>query len=332
MKHANLSIFVPHVGCPHRCSFCDQGKISGTQSLPSAETVRQLCREQAPRLAGRREAEIAFFGGSFTAVDRAYQEELLRAAAPFVESGDFSGIRVSTRPDAVDNEALRLLHAYHVTAVELGAQSMDDGVLNANRRGHLARDVVEGARKVREQGFSLGLQMMTGLYSSTPQKDLETAQRLADLHPDTVRVYPTIVLRRTRLAQLWAAGAYRPQDLEEAVELGARLLELFEEEHGIPVIRMGLHAQASLEQNYLAGPWHPAFRELCEGGVLRRRLKTALQSLPPGRYLLWMHPRSVSKLTGHGDRTLDRLGEQGYYIKIRPKEDLQRLELELEEV
>ena len=331
MRHGNLAIFVPHVGCPHRCSFCDQGEITGTQSPPTGETVRRLCRQAAAHLAGRR-TEIAFFGGSFTAVDRAYQRELLEAAAPFVQAGAFSGIRVSTRPDAVDEASLALLAAYPVTAVELGAQSMDDGVLARNGRGHTARQVAEGAGRVRDHGFSLGLQMMTGLYGSTPQKDLETARQLAGLAPDTMRVYPTVVLRGTRLAYLWQAGEYRPPNLEEAVELGARLLAFFEEERGIPVIRMGLHAQPSLEQNYLAGPWHPAFRELCQGALLRRRLEAALAGRPPGRYWLRLDPRAVSKLTGHGGSPLEALKARGYYIKLRPKESLRGLALELEEV
>ncbi|WP_308753821.1 radical SAM protein, partial [uncultured Anaerotruncus sp.] len=178
MRHANLAVFVPHAGCPRRCSFCSQKSISGAREAPTGESVSALCAESARSLAGAdTDAEIAFFGGSFTAIDRAYMLELLEAAAPFV-GGAFRGIRVSTRPDAVDGEVLDLLRRYGVTAVELGAQSMDDGVLMKNRRGHTAADVERAARLVREAGFELGLQMMTGLYGSDEARDFRTAERL----------------------------------------------------------------------------------------------------------------------------------------------------------
>ena len=228
MRHANLAIFVPHAGCPRQCSFCNQKSISGAREAPTGKSVAALCAESARALAGAdTDAEIAFFGGSFTAIGRDYMLELLEAAAPFV-GGAFRGIRISTRPDAVDGETLGLLRRYGVTAVELGAQSMDDGVLDQNLRGHTAADVERAAGLVRDAGFELGLQMMTGLYGSDEARDFMTAERLAACAPDTVRVYPTVVMEGTGLAALWRAGTYRPQTLGEAVSLGARLLEFFE--------------------------------------------------------------------------------------------------------
>lgn len=216
-------------------------KHLGRAGGPDGEIGRGALRRIGRSLAGTdTDAEIAFFGGSFTAIGRDYMLELLEAAAPFV-GGAFRGIRISTRPDAVDGETLGLLRRYGVTAVELGAQSMDDGVLDQNLRGHTAADVERAAGLVRDAGFELGLQMMTGLYGSDEARDFMTAERLAACAPDTVRVYPTVVMEGTGLAALWRAGAYRPQTLEEAVSLGARLLEFFEGK-GVRVIRMGLHA------------------------------------------------------------------------------------------
>ena len=175
MRHANISIFVPHVGCRHRCSFCDQNAITGVHSLPSAYDV-----EEAVARAGTigPDTEIAFFGGSFTAIDRDYMLTLLSAAYGYVKNGTVRGIRVSTRPDAIDEEVLSILKAHGVTAVELGAQSMDDAVLAANRRGHTAADVENASFLIAQEGFELGLQMMTGLYMSDDERDIYTAESL----------------------------------------------------------------------------------------------------------------------------------------------------------
>ena len=177
MGHANISVFVPHIGCPHQCSFCNQRSISGQQTAPIPQTVRATCEEAMRLRAGKlRDTELAFFGGSFTAIERGYMISLLEAAQSFLGEGGFAGIRISTRPDAVDGEILRLLQQYGVTAIELGVQSMSDRVLRANGRGHTAQDVVQSAERIRQSGFELGLQMMTGLYQSTVEDDWNTAR------------------------------------------------------------------------------------------------------------------------------------------------------------
>lgn len=331
MRHANLAIFVPHLGCPNRCSFCDQYRISGAEQPPTGEQVRQLCETAAGQLRGRcSDAEIAFFGGSFTAIDRAYMCELLEAAAPFV-GGVFGGIRISTRPDAIDREVLELLARYSVGSIELGAQSMSDVVLCANHRGHTALDVERASALIRDAGFSLGLQMMTGLYRSDEQSDLETAKRLAALHPDTMRVYPTVVMEGTQLAALYQAGRYRPQSLEQAVALGARLLDFFDGQ-GIRVIRMGLHAQDALMSGRIAGPYHPAFRELCEGRLMEQRLLSLLSDRPQGAYTVCVSPKSVSKVCGHGGQGIAKLRALGYHIKIEQDRSISGLAVRLKGV
>lgn len=183
MKHSNISVFVPHVGCPHKCSFCDQRTISGAQSLPRGNYVRQVCEQALREVRSPEDTEIAFFGGSFTAVPRDYMLELLEAAREYVGEGKFRGIRCSTRPDCISTEVLELLKGFGVTAIELGAQSMKDEVLAANERGHTAQDVVNASRLIKDYGFELGLQMMTGLYKSSLADDMETARKIADLAP-----------------------------------------------------------------------------------------------------------------------------------------------------
>lgn len=257
--------------------------------------------------------------------------ELLEAALPFLIDGIFTGIRISTRPDAINPSILAFLAQYRVHAIELGAQSMSDAVLRENGRGHTAADVSRAAELIVSQGFELGLQMMTGLYGSDEQTDYDTACRLADLGPKTVRVYPTLVMEGTRLAELWCAGKYRPQTLEEARALGARLLALFED-RGIRVIRMGLHAQDSLERGLLAGPYHPAFRELCEGALMERSLAELLTGREPGAYTVRVAPKMVSKITGHGGRMLDAMRKIGYNITIRQDGTLSGRTLEIGEV
>ena len=331
MSHGNLAIFVPHMGCPQQCSFCDQRRISGTEKPPTPQEVEELCGAAAPVMARRgTQGEIAFFGGSFTAIPRPYMEALLKAAAPFVEEGPFSGIRISTRPDAIDQDILRLLRRYHVTWIELGAQSMNERVLEQNRRGHTAAQVGEASARIKGEGFALGLQMMTGLYGASPDTDRETMEALVALHPDAVRVYPTLVVEGTYLAQLYRRGQYQPQTLEEAVSLRAELLEGFGEA-GIPVIRMGLHADPELEKALVAGPYHPAFRELCEGAVLYNRIARLLAGKSQGCYIVFVSPKAVSKLKGHGALGLKKLSADGYEISVKQDPVLDGLEVRIGE-
>ena len=312
MKHANVAVFVPHIGCPRQCSFCNQRAITGGAKAPSPEDVRAAAETAARDLGDRAGgAEIAFFGGSFTAVPREYMLSLLEIAEKSVKDFGFAGIRCSTRPDAVDGEVLQLLRDYGVTAVELGAQSMDDEVLAANRRGHTAAQTVLASRLVREAGLELGLQMMTGLFRDTEEKTLETAEKLIACRPATVRVYPAVVLRGTELALKYERGEYRPQTLEEAVGLCARLLRRFEAA-GVKVIRMGLHAERDVEEQKLAGPYHPAFRELVQSRVFLERLLPQLQRRGPGAYAIRVAPQSVSEAVGQKRGNVEALRRAGF--------------------
>ena len=331
MKHANLSIFVPHAGCPHQCSFCRQQVISGVETPVTPEQVTALCKNSVAKLPPGREAEIAFFGGSFTALSRQTMIALLEAAFPFVEKGPFTGIRISTRPDYIHPEILALLARYQVQAIELGAQSMDDSVLEQNKRGHTAEDVKNASRLIRGWGFSLGLQMMTGLFGSDPEKDWKTAEELAKLQPETMRIYPTIVLEGTQLAQWYEKGIYHPQTLSEAVTLGAELLGFFEE-RSIRVIRMGLHDEPSLSRSRMAGPYHPAFRELCEGWLMALRAEKILKNQGTGHYQIWVSSGGVSKMLGHGAFPVEYLQSLGYNIEIKKDAALSGLDFWIKDV
>ena len=329
MKHSNVALFVPHNGCPHACSFCNQKEITGQSSQPSAEDVVNAIKIAEKSLGeGTKNAEIAFFGGSFTAIDRNYMMELLNAALPYIKSGEFYGIRLSTRPDAIDNEVLGILREYGVTSIELGAQSMCDDVLAMNRRGHTADDVKRASVLIKEFGFSLGLQMMTGLYGSSDDKDMITAESLAGLEPDTVRIYPTVVMKGTELYDLYINGIYKPQTLEEAVELCSLLLEFFDS-RDINVIRLGLHDSSSLHENMAAGAYHPAFRELCESEIMYRRAIEAVRKsrIKDGTAEFYVNPRSVSRFIGQKRKNLNRLSQTGITAIVRQDMRLSKYEI-----
>jgi len=323
-KHGNLSVFVPHIGCPHRCSFCDQRTISGAQQPPTPDDVEKLCRE-AIAIDSDRELELAFFGGSFTAIDKSYMISLLDAAAKFYGKG-ICGIRMSTRPDAVGEEMLTLLKGYPVTAIELGAQSLCDRVLEKNRRGHTAADVIDASARIKRFGFELGLQMMIGLDGETEQDCYDTAMKIIECRPDTVRLYPTIAIEGTELGSRVKKGEYKPLSLEEGVRRTTRVMELFGQyAPDIRIIRVGLHPSKELEDRMLGGPYHPAFRELCESEIMLNRLVAQLDVLPKGEYSIAVHPRDVSRMSGQHKRNIKKLGDLGYGIRIIADENCKHL-------
>ncbi len=322
MKRTNISVFIPHIGCPHRCSFCDQRSISGAAHAPSPEEVRALLDGQAPHLAERNmQAEIAFFGGSFTAVPRDYMISLLECAAEAVRKYPlvYCGIRCSTRPDCISEEIIAILKGYGMTAVELGAQSMSDEVLQANERGHSAEDVRRASRLIRESGISLGLQMMTGLYKDTEEAVRLTCREFIALEPDTVRIYPTVILKHTRLGKLYESGEYRSFGFEQTVDLCAELLREFEAA-GIRVIRMGLHASEEVEGEMLGGVYHPAFREIVESRLFLNDMKRELLTREKGNYMIYTDSRNISRAVGQKRGNIAALRELGYVVQIKPQD------------
>lgn len=325
MRKGNISIFVPHIGCQHKCSFCNQNTITGQAAAPTPDDVK--CAVETALKKPDFEYEIAFFGGSFTAIDPSYMIALLEAAYEYVANyKQITGIRISTRPDCIDDEILLLLKKYSVTSIELGAQSMNDDVLRMNMRGHTAEDVRKASQLIKKYAFELGLQMMTGLYGTTAQLDIETAGELVKLKPDTVRIYPTVVLSDTYLAKLYQNGNYTPFNVEESVELCAKIIPMFEENH-IKVIRIGLHASEIVKQDMLAGGYHDSFGELVASGIMLRKIL----SHKPGSYTVYINEKSISKLIGNKKCNLKELEKNKYNIDIRIDHAMKPNELKIEE-
>lgn len=323
LNHANISIFVTHIGCPHLCSFCNQVHITGNAVLPDEETVdNAVSVAKNSRNFSPENTEIAFFGGSFTAIDRKYMISLLESAYKYVKNGTVKGIRISTRPDYIDKEVLTILKNYGVTSIELGAQSMYDEVLEANERGHTAGDVVSASRLIKDYGFSLGLQMMTGLYKSDFDKDIGTAEKIIGLKPDTVRIYPTVILKNTALAKKYESGEYKPYSFDETAELCAKLLLRFEEEN-IAVIRLGLHSVE--EGQYLAGTFHPAFREICQSRIFFNKILELLDE--KGDYILLTAPSEISKVIGQKKENLLKLENLGYHCTVHASSELGKYDI-----
>ena len=321
-KHRNIPVFIPHEGCPHDCAFCNQRKITGFETSVTPEMADEIIRQGLATIdtsSGQFWTEAAFFGGSFTALSLETQEAFLRVADRYRHQLD--GVRISTRPDAVTPEGIRLLKQYGVSMVELGVQSADDEVLRMNSRGHTFADVAQAAEMIREAGIGLGLQMMTGLYGSTPALDCWTADQIIAFKPDCVRIYPTLTLKGTALAELYDCGTYQPYDLETTVELCAELLSRFWE-NGIEVIRLGLHAGDELQSagNIVSGPFHPAFGELVEGRIWRDRLEREIQrkNLHGCVFLVEAPAAEISKIVGQ--HKCNRIYfEEKYQIRLKLK-------------
>lgn len=307
------------------CSFCNQRSISGELCNITASDVDEAVKT-ALKSTDCRLGEIAFFGGSFTAIPKEYMLELLNSAYKYVKNKSVSGIRISTRPDAIDDEICKTLKEHGVTSVELGAQSMDDNVLSENFRGHTTYDVIKASEMLKAYGFELGLQMMTGLFASSREKDIFTASQLIQLKPSTVRVYPTVVIENTALAEWFKSGKYIPQSLDEAVDECAEILMMFEDA-GIKVIRMGLHSGGNVDDGYLGGAYHPAFRELCQGKIYFNKALAMLKMLPPGNYELHTSDKEISKMIGQKKKNIIALKNYGYNCKIAGEKNLKQYQI-----
>ncbi len=268
-----IPVFVPHKGCPFDCIYCNQKTISGQAGEAGEADIRKTIEEY---LQTSREAfvEIGFYGGSFTGIPKEEQQWYLEIGASYIKSGKVKQLRLSTRPDYIDYDILDFLSGYGVKTIELGAQSLDNQVLNFSNRGHDMETVVKASRMIREKGFSLGIQTMIGLPGDTLEKTLNTARAVIAIVPDIVRIYPTLVIRDTFLQKMYEFGKYTPLSLEEAVDISARLLELYEE-NNINVIRIGLQPTENISEtgDVVAGPFHPAFRQLVQARLMRNRLE-----------------------------------------------------------
>ena len=330
MKHSNVAIFVPHNGCKNNCSFCNQKTITGCAYQPNEEDIKDAVKRAIKSgNISKENSEIAFFGGSFTAIEQNYMESLLACAANFVKEGLFFGIRISTRPDCINQQILNLLKKYKVTSIELGAQSMCDEVLLANERGHSALDVINASRLIKKNGFALGLQMMTGLYKSSSEIDIKTLEALITLKPDTLRIYPTVVLKGTKLEALYKEGKYNPPNVEESADLCAKLLNICIN-NKINVIKLGLHSSEDIKNNMVAGAYHPAFRELVESRLFYNKIMQVYKSGNLSKnFNLYVNSKSVSKVVGNNKENINKFKKLGLSVKIIKDEDLNKYEVKL---
>ena len=308
-RESIIPVFVPHWGCPNDCVFCNQRRITGQREPATAQTVTDAMKQAAALPSGAKR-QLAFYGGSFTAIPEEQQEALLAAAKTYLDAGELTSIRLSTRPDAIDAVVSRRLKHYGVQTVELGAQSMDERVLALAGRGHTAVDVEKASRAIKAAGFQLILQMMTGLPGDSDEGAIETARRLIALEPDGVRIYPTVIIRDTALCDLWRTGLYREHSVEDAVRVCAKILPLFEAA-GIPVIRLGLNPTEELSGgDAVGGAYHPALGELVKSRLYRNKAETLLADSEPGmRVTLGVNSRELSQMIGQHKENLRWLRE-----------------------
>jgi histone acetyltransferase (RNA polymerase elongator complex component) len=329
MSHPSMHIvpvFITHAGCPHRCVFCDQSGITGNVVPPSTDDVRNLLLKH---LSSRtKNAVIAFYGGSFTCIDRELQEAYLGVAGGFVKDGMAAYIRLSTRPDCIDAETAQFLLARGVRVVELGAQSMDDGVLAASARGHRAHDTERAASLIKSAGMELGMQVMAGLPGDSDEGFMRTVRAVAGLRPGFVRVYPALVLKGAPLEKLYQRGEYMPLSLEDAVRLCADACVYFEQK-GIKVVRTGLQPSESLESSLVAGPYHPAFGHMVGSEIALRRMVSMVgseygENAPDGIGFA-VNPSELSRYLGINKDNLDRLKMlYGQAVYIKPDDNVDK--------
>lgn len=272
-KNYIIPIFVPHLGCPNDCIFCNQKSISGQKKSVTKEEAKQIIDNYLQDLkVDNAQIEIAFFGGSFTAIDKDKQEELLQVAYKYIEDGKVESIRISTRPDAIDKETLKRLKKYKVKTIELGVQSSNDYILKRANRGHTFEDVKKASKLIRWYGFKLGHQMMVGLPESTRIDEINTAKALVKLRPKMVRIYPVLVVKNTELEKEYNEGKYEPLSVVQAVEVCKDLVRIFADKN-IDIIRVGLQSTDEIsnpkneKSEVVAGPYHPAFRQLVESAM-----------------------------------------------------------------
>lgn len=314
-RHVIIPIFIPHVGCPHDCVFCNQASITGFLREEYARIDGDFVKSTVERYLSTIDRahttlEVSFFGGTFTAIDIRKQRELLEVTKELKEKGIIDHVRLSTRPDYINLFNLGHLRDHLVDIIELGVQSLDQEVLDASKRGYTAKDVEEASRLIKRFGFVLGHQLMVGLPGDSEEKDLYSLRESIRMQPDLVRIYPALVIRDTELEESFLRGEFVPYDLDRAVRICGEMMKSYEAE-GVRVIRIGLQPTEEITsgKEVLAGPFHPAIRELCESYLLAQKIfETGFE-----RVLVRIDRREVSKLYAGGKR---------YYNELRKKIDV----------
>lgn len=329
-----IPFFIPHSGCPHQCVFCNQKNITGQVVSVEAPSIPRKIADYVKTNNPDEPVQVAFYGGSFTALGIDMQKSYLEAVRPFILSGQIKSIRLSTRPDNINREILALLKGYQVQTIELGVQSMDDRVLALSGRGHSAADTENAVKLLREDDFIVGLQLMPGLPGDSAEKFIDTIGKTIALKPDFVRMYPLLVLKDTPLEELYKTGQYTPLSLDEAVSLCREALIKFEQAD-IEVIRIGLQPTEELGKpgTILAGPYHPAFRQLVESSILLDRMKVLLANRKPSclEVTFLVNPGDISAAVGQKRSNTECLKKQFALkmIHVRPDQSVPRRTVKL---
>ncbi|SMC67185.1 elongator complex protein 3 [Sporomusa malonica] len=311
MKHYIIPIFIPHLGCQHQCIFCNQQKITGKLTPVTAMQVGAIINERLAAINQKRHIEVAFYGGSFTSLPEGIQNDLLAPATECLRSGRIHAIRLSTRPDCINAQTVNNLSKQGVTIVELGVQSLDDNVLVRAARGHNSQVVAEAVTILKKTGLRCGLQLMPGLPGEDWISLIRTVQQSVKLRPDFVRIYPTVVIAGTALAESYRQGAYHPLSLTQAVVRSAYMKIVFQRQ-GIDVIRTGLQASEELDskETVIAGPYHPAFGELVDSHIFYLMLAGFIEKNPirfPTNLIIRHHPQDCSKIRGQYNSNINSL-------------------------
>jgi len=328
-KQYIIPIFVPNLGCPNECTFCNQTKISGSQKQVTASDVRDIIDYYLTSFKEKNTyKEVAFFGGSFTGIDVETQNTLLSAAYDYIKEKKIDGIRISTRPDYIDKETLKRLKKYKVKTIELGCQSTNDYVLKKAKRGHTFEDIKKASKLIRRYHFCLGHQMMIGMQDSNELDDLNTAKDLAKLKPKMVRIYPVLVIKGTELEKEMQAGNYEPLDLEKAIERCKEIMYFFTNKK-IKVIRIGLQTTDTIcspekeGSEVVAGPYHEAFRQLVEASiyydVIVNKIKNVNMTVKEVE--IRVNPQDINNVVGYKKENIQKL-KDAYDVDVRLEQDI----------
>ena len=338
-KQYIIPIFVPHLGCPNDCIFCNQRSISGQQKMITKEEIEKTIEFYLNNIKEKQaKIEVAFFGGSFTGIDVEKQEEFLQVAYEYIKQGKIQSIRISTRPDYIDRTILKRLKKYKVETIELGVQSANDYILKRANRGHSFEDVKKASRLIRWYGFKLGHQMMVGLPESTRLDEINTAKELIKLKPKMVRIYPVLVIKNTRLEKEFLNENYIPLTVVQAVETCKELVSMFNKKK-IEIIRVGLQNTEEITDpnaegsEVVAGPYHPAFRQLVESGLWYDTIVSRIKQLnvKVKKVQVIVNPQDVNNVVGHKRENIEKLKEM-YTLDLIVKQDknIKQGKLELE--
>ena len=313
MKHYNIPIFIPELACPNRCIYCNQRHISGQLQAVKPEEIKQIIEQHLATFIRPSEVELAFFGGSFTGIDEKDMLTYLQIVQPYIEQGEIKSIRISTRPDYINEKILDILQQYNVKDIELGAQSLNEEVLAFAKRGHTVRDVENASQLIKSYGFSLGLQMMIGLPLDSVEKSKETAKKILKLGAESTRIYPTLVINNTDLADLYRQNKYKALSLEEAVDWTAEIYKIFSQT-SIKILRVGLHPSEALINGteLLAGPFHVSFKEL----VLTKIWQEKFEKLPINTKTILVNPKEINYAIGYNSKNKQLLQKKFPYLKF----------------